>query len=374
MTEKRRWNAYVCPACRLVFKFPDDSEERGACCPACHQVLHIPDHQASGTVPNPDVSLPTDEPNKIRKQRKRDRAKDAFSWENESEPKLVRKGRRKSKPPIFNIISIIGIIITGALLAWLFVKGTGSKSPQSDQMVEAPVVTPPKPQAQADRKELDTEPLEIPAEFIKKAEELAGKFLSAQSVEELRGLVRNPDITIPRIMKLHPDGKIDMGGLDTFNTTDQYTRLGEFISVSVRTQNYEERIMVFAETADGIRIDWESWVAWCEMSWEEFLNTKPSTGTLFRVKLNKTNYYNFNFSDESKWTSYILVSHDLAHQIYGYVEQDSLAAMDIASAIQPGDNYFTLSLRFPEKAKSDNQVIIDRVINNGWIEHTPPPP
>ena len=373
MTEKRRWNAYVCPACRLVFKFPDDTVQRGACCPACHQVLQIPDHQTSGIVPIADASLPTDEPKKIRKRRKRDRAKDAFSWEKESGPKLVRKGRRKSKPPIFTIISSI---ITGGLLAWLYVKDAGSKSPQSDQTVEAPVVTPlpPKPQAQTNRKELDTEPLEIPAEFIKKAEELAGKFLSAQSVDELKGFVRNPDITIPRIMKLHPDGKIDMGGLDAFNTTDQFVRSGEFISVSVRTQNFEERIMVFAETADGIRIDWESWVAWCEMSWEKFMNTKPTTGTLFRVKLNKTNYYNFNFSDESKWRSYILLSHDETHQIYGYIEQGSPAAVEIGSAIQPGDNYFTLSLRFPEKAESDNQVIIDRVINNGWIELTPPPP
>ena len=69
-----------------------------------------------------------------------------------------------------------------------------------------------------------------------------------------------------------------------------------------------------------------------------------------------------------------MLSHDETHQIYGYIEQGSPAAVEIGSAIQPGDNYFTLSLRFPEKAESDNQVIIDRVINNGWIELTPPPP
>lgn len=371
MTEKRRWNAYVCPTCRLVFKIPNDTEQRGACCPACHQVLQIPDHQSSDMVPIPDVSLPTDEPKKIRKRRKGSRANDAFSWEKESEPKLVRQGRRKSKPPIFTITSIIA----GGLLAWLYVKEAGSKSPQSDQMVEAPVITPPpKPQAQANPKELNTEPLEIPEEFIKKAEEIAGKFLSAQSVDELRDLVRNPDVTIPRIMKLHPDGKIDMGGLYAFNPTDQFMMSGVFISVPVYTQNFEKRIIVFAETADGIRIDWESWVGWCEMGWEEFMNTKPTTGTLFRVKLNNTNYYNFNFSDDSKWRSYILLSHDKTHQIYGYVEQGSPAAVEIGNAIQPGDNYFTLSLRFPEKAESDNQVIIDRVISNGWVVPTPPPP
>jgi hypothetical protein len=132
--------------------------------------------------------------------------------------------------------------------------------------------------------------------------------------------------------------------------------------------------MVFAETADGIRVDWESWAGWCEMGWEEFMAAKPTTGTLFRVKLNNTNYYNFNFSDEARWRSYTLLSHDEKYRIYGYVESGSQAAMDIGEAVEPGDRFFTLSLKFPENAESNNQVIIERVISNGWIVPTPPPP
>ncbi len=374
MTENRRWNAYVCPACRLVFKFPDGTDEQGACCPACHQVLQIPDHRSSGILPIPDVSSPTKGPKRIRKRRKRSRSNEDLSWEKESSPKLVRKGRRKRKPPIFTIISII---ITGGLLAWLFVTEERTKKPKSDATVAAPVVMPPnqpQPQPQTKTPELDTEFFERHATFIAKAEELARKFLSAQSVEELRPLVRNPDTTIPRIMKLHPDGKIDMGGLLTFNPADQFRKSGEFISVTVRTKNYDERTMVFAETADGIRIDWESWAGWCEMEWEEFMAVKPTTGTLFRVKLNNTNYYNFNFSDEARWRSYTLLSHDEKYRIYGYVESGSQAATDIGEAVEPGDRFFTLSLKFPENAESNNQVIIERVISNGWIVPTPPPP
>lgn len=39
---KRRWNAYVCPDCRLVFRIPTNHEGRGTVCPSCSRLLRIP--------------------------------------------------------------------------------------------------------------------------------------------------------------------------------------------------------------------------------------------------------------------------------------------------------------------------------------------
>lgn len=372
MTESPRWNAYVCPTCRLVFKFPDGSDEQGVGCPACHQVLQIPDLHTTNIPPIQEFPAQTKGPKRIRKRRKRKRSNDELSWEQENGPKLIRKGRSKKKPSIFLITSIL---ILGGLLAWLILTNKRTAPPTNEPVAETPTITPaPNPTVPQSQPNSDDEFFQRHATFIIKAEELAGKFLSAQSVEELRGLIRNPDTTIPRILKLHPDGKIDMGGLLTFNPTEQFRKSGEFISVTVRTKNYDERTMVFADTADGIRIDWESWAGWCEMSWEEFMAIKPTTGTLFRVRLNNTNYYNFNFADESKWRSYTLLSHDEKYRIYGYVELGSQTAANIGDSLEPGDRFFTLSLKFPENAESNNQVIIERVINNGWIVPNPPTP
>ncbi len=39
---KRRWSAYVCPDCRLVFRIPTDHDGRGVVCPCCARMLRIP--------------------------------------------------------------------------------------------------------------------------------------------------------------------------------------------------------------------------------------------------------------------------------------------------------------------------------------------
>ena len=39
---KRRWSAYVCPDCRLVFRIPMNHEGRGTVCPCCSRLLRIP--------------------------------------------------------------------------------------------------------------------------------------------------------------------------------------------------------------------------------------------------------------------------------------------------------------------------------------------
>ena len=91
-------------------------------------------------------------------------------------------------------------------------------------------------------------------------------------------------------------------------------------------------------------------------------------------KLNNTNYYNFDFSDESKWRSHTLLSADDKHRMYGYVELGSLIEDDIPAFTEETDRFFILSLKFPENSQSNNQVIIERVIASGWIAPDPPPP
>lgn len=379
MENRRRWSAYVCPACRLVFKYPDNDREQGVACPACRQVLQIPEPNSTQFASMPEKrDLEGGPEKKIRKRRKNAQRKGQISWENEQTPKLVRKekGQRKYNPiPMV----IVGATLSIGLLAWLsaFLLDTKKQANAPNTQTNAPaqIIEPPPTFIKPSKPDTEDPTIEQDSTIMNEAENLARKFLSAQSVEELRDLIRHPEAAMPRIMKLHPDGRVHMGGLQRFNPSMQIRQFENFLSTTVRTNDLEERAMIFVITPEGMRIDWESWEGWCEMSWEEFMATRPTEGKVFRVKLNDTNYYNFGFSDESKWTSYTLLSRDEKHQIYGYIERNSAMEPRLAGAQKKSSDRFpTLSLKFPPNSTSNNQVIIERIVSDGWVTLDTPSP
>jgi hypothetical protein len=99
----------------------------------------------------------------------------------------------------------------------------------------------------------------------------------------------------------------------------------------------------------------------------EFLSTKSAGLKLFRVVLSPVEYYNFAFSDDRKWQSYRLESPDGVHAIYGYVERNSTLDSMIRPSPDQKQAAMTLQLEFPENATSPKQVLIRKMIAEGWM-------
>ena len=134
------------------------------------------------------------------------------------------------------------------------------------------------------------------------------------------------------------------------------------------TGEFDTRILVFTGDVADLKIDWESCVGWSEMTWQDFRSAKPETGKLFRVILSPVDYYNFDFLDESKWQSYRLVSPDQKHSIYGYVPKDSELARRIRPGVDITSTELTLMLKFPKGTASNDQVEIESLVTEGWVE------
>lgn len=204
-------------------------------------------------------------------------------------------------------------------------------------------------------------------EFLAKAEPLAKRFLEARSVQDILPLVRNPLRSEPRIKAFYPEGRIEPMGLNQFNTQGEVDHVGNHIAVHVRTGDFEERRMNFVLTPEGIRIDWESWVAWSEVPWSAFLADKPSAAKVFRVRFEQVDYYNAGFSDDAKWQSYQLAAPGQDKSIYGYVERGSNLDQRLHLPSDVKQSELTLRLRFPENARSVNQVLIDGLVSENWV-------
>ena len=88
----------------------------------------------------------------------------------------------------------------------------------------------------------------------------------------------------------------------------------------------------------------------------------------FRVRCSPVDYYNYDFSDDREWRAFRLESPDLEHVLYGYVPRYSDMELRLDP---PGDGdetlAFVLSLKYPEGAGQENQVLIGKVEASGWV-------
>jgi len=141
---------------------------------------------------------------------------------------------------------------------------------------------------------------------------------------------------------------------------------GKLVSVGFEMGDFTPREMAFEQTAAGFLVDWESWVGWSELPWDQFGKLRPKEGKEFRVLAQRASYYNFGFA-EGAYHCYLLTSPDHERMLYGYTRQgtpenDTLATEDASDTVS-----WVLELRFPERAKSSNQVIISKVLAKGWV-------
>jgi hypothetical protein len=300
------------------------------------------------------------------KQRRRSAATqdEQLDWDKVPEQR-IRVGKRSNRRwGRLVAIGIAALTLVGALLFLIQRKRQPNETP-------APIVVE-KPQEISGSA---PEPIDLPlemnrnqTELLAELEPLARKFLTAASVDEMLPLVRNRDTVEKKMRAFYPNGTIAAPGMSAFNTSGNLSYRGKLASVAVRTDDFSSKQLAYIRTAEGMKIDWESYVGWSEMTWDDLLSKKPTKPTIFRASLRLVDYYNFSFSDEGKWQSYQLRSPDGQHVVYGYVKRDSGIDKRLRPAEKNSGNLVTVSLKFPLGETSKNQVLIEEILADGWVE------
>lgn len=383
----RRWGGYVCPDCRFVFRVPQEHGGKGLVCPECRRLLRIPrldDETAPLVLQRPselgkaefstlgDKSEAVDGGMRKRRGRKRrsssKRKEQELRWDEDTgRIRRARSGERNwmGRAVIAGAVVLVGVV---AIMLWQLGKtsdgddgGTGSTvdAPQPPSGVAGETGGGPEVEARYD------------AATVAAAETLARAFLEAKTIGEMAKFVRNPEVALPRMTEAYPSGSIEEPGMAEFNCTGAPELENGFMVFVIRTRDYETKRLNFVETPDGLRIDWESWFGWCEMDWERFTTERPAEGKIFRVVIRPSKYFNFDFADDTKWRSYRLESLNGERMLYGYVERAS--AMDEALQLDPDldGELMMLKLRFPDVESNQPQVLIEEVVQKGWVEFLP---
>lgn len=377
----RRWSAFVCPDCRFVFRIPRDHDGEGIVCPSCRRLLRIPgegEESAPLMAPLRIIAFAEDDSPMTRgekrtrsKRKKKQKEAETPGWE--ASAGKWRASRKKGKRDLQTLVGWTLAILAVFTASFFLLKskkaeeitGNAGKVDDFDQLVKVPLLIPDE--------DLE-EPIELPeimrrseAEFLSLAQPLAEAFLSATTLEELLPLIRDGEGMKPKLIAHHPDGKINAPGLSRFNDSGPLNYKDSFAAVSILTTDFERKQLVFVDGADGLKIDWESWAGWSEIPWQTLSESRPTRPVLIRAMIKSVDYYNFNFSDESKWRSYRLVSPDGEHMLYGYAERNSLLDQRLQPREKKESFAVTVKIRFPDEGDTRNQVLVDDYITDGWV-------
>ncbi len=309
----------------------------------------------------PEETAGADEANGPPKRRRRRKGGENLTWEHHEVSNHSGHGERgQMRGFLLGGVVLLGLLFGG--LAVFMRDREGRVKPTAIPVAE--VETAPKPSVTTGRSD---------EAVLAEAKPLVEKFLAATSVDELLPWVRHPEISGPRMADYYPDGKVEAAGLSRLNPTVQMTVSEDLRSITVVTESYDIKPLVVSVTPGAMKVDWESWVGWSSMSWEEFRKTRPTTPQEFRVILSAVEYYNFAFSDDRRWQAYRLESPDRENSIYGYAEKGSTMDQQLRPNLDVKTRPLMLSLKFPEGAVSGDQVEIVQFLTEGWVEQDPEP-
>lgn len=402
-----RWVPFHCPVCSGIFRLRRNQVGRCGHCPSCDAVIRtsgeVVSHKRPSAENGADESLldrisvaRTMTPEEVAEKKekleswKRQQAAavaDTIEWEADGEEPT------KTGPSLHLIWSgVMALVLLLALGVFYVKEMTGGKraNQSSDGKV---VVGESESLAILDEilnKDL-TENFENadgidPAAEIKRRQqefkmdeiqERVSSFLSSETVSDRLKYVRDSERVAPLMVSHYGGEQIDAEGFREM--AKDPVGLGKgFVITSVQTADFITNQIAIERVATGEEVeylvDWESWVGFCDLSADELRATKPTDPQLVRVLVSASNYYNYEFSDESKWACYKLELKDEDLTFLGYTERGSEvdhAFLDLKKrttgelALRKG--LYALKVAYLPNASSLDQVEILEIVSSSWV-------
>lgn len=297
----------------------------------------------------------------------------APSWEQESSP----AESHSSSSLAWVVFGSLGGLVVVALASWLvldIVDLEGESKPErrsarAAQAAEAAKESPEKMTAEEQKVQKEIEGvIDAGMVALMEAESVVRSFLTAETVEDLEGLVRTPEVTIPRLREWYQTHVWQPPGAKTIGYGGGVSVKGAMASFSVKLDDYSVKPIAVERTPEGYLVDWESWVAWSEIAWEELFKKRPTQLTEVRVSCEKDSYYNRLFNDDSKWLAVRMESPGKDRSIYGYIDTGTTTLTSLLGDLKSGHSIpVTIKIRYPEGSIADDQVIIEEYIQHGWV-------
>lgn len=206
------------------------------------------------------------------------------------------------------------------------------------------------------------------AERSELAESTLRNFLAAKtSTERLKFVLASDTLTaqIEEYYNRPATATIELRKIDSTKFVDINGH--PWCSLEFSDQDFGAHKVMLKEIDDSYLIDWESFVAYGEMPWDALCQERPAAPKQMRVFLAHTPYYNFKYSDPTKYVAFRIEPQGPSKWLYGYVERESALHRQLLNHVTPGSKQpLNVRLHFEPDAGADNLAIIDELIHTRW--------
>ena len=393
---KQNWEGLVCPVCRFVFRVPMNHNGAGVVCPACAHLLQIPSVDQRRMVANARAQtsskasvsrygLKKDIGDMMFKETpggaSSDIADDLEPLDASLQPKQLIDDSceqddaypglpawEQDRPVAASEpISALTWILSGSLLGvsivvvsiWLMVQSIDDDITYdaSDAVAEP----------QKDISSIDTRQAEE-SRMMKESKKVVVEFLEAKTEADVEGLIRTPEVSVPRLRAWYDRDPWVTPGVRVVGHKNSIIINGDTITMDVQLDNFDIKKIAVVKTVAGYKVDWESWVAWTSVNWQELFDLRPTDPVEVRVLCKRVNYYNRVFNDSTKWFA-VRLSHPYSDKsIYGYIDSESPQFHRfITDLVREKEVSATLKIRYPQNSPVGNQVSIVEHMQSGWV-------
>lgn len=296
-----------------------------------------------------------------------------MNWENKSTSKSVETGN-----PMMWIVggSLLGLTVV-AIGAWLVIDSIDKEDKPAEPVASLasggaieplPVKEDQMTEEEKKRQQEIADSVKAGMSVLADAEAVVRQFLNAKTPADLEALVRTPDVTVPRMRAWYAQQKWVAPGVKDVGYGGRAKVNGVMSSMEVRLNDYSFKQIALENTPDGYKVDWESWIAWSSMPWDDLFKKLPPELVEVRVYCSLDNYYNRLFNDDSKWIAVRLEHPNSDQVIYGYIDKGNPVLMRMISDLRNGGSVAaTIKIRYPQDSIAKNQVYISEYVQTGWV-------
>ena len=216
-------------------------------------------------------------------------------------------------------------------------------------------------------------------QLIDRLDKTLQDFANATSIDALARLVRQAKRVAPLMRRYYAEHPVYAGPLRSIKLLRPITvgNRGNFWVASVVLGDGEVHSILLEVGEKGEpRIDWETFVCYQPMKWDDFAGQRPAGTSLdFRVYLERDNFYSHEFSNSDQWVSFRLTALNSEETLFGYAHAGTADAQELLRLCdQNGGRKVSMILRLgiPEGLQSRKGVVIEKLLCDRWIYIDPP--